>query len=249
MLRTVIYVLWLAAFVVECVIARQLLIRRLFKEYPLFLAYVIEHIVSFICLFFCFHFGSRVAYRHLYMGWEAVDVVLKLGIIAELFAHVFASYKAIHHLGTTIVRIASVILVLCATVVALLSNIADPNNFLSKFFAMERSVEIVQGGLLFLLFALCYVLALEWKQPSLGIAFGLCIITSVNLAMFTLRAEFGSSSNQIFSLVSNVGYDLGAVTWLLTLYPQRDKGHSVAGTMPELDVSSWNRTLLELLRK
>jgi hypothetical protein len=114
---------------------------------------------------------------------------------------------------------------------------------------MERSVEIVQAGLLFLLFALCYALALRWKQSSLGIAFGLCIITSVNLALFTLRAEFGSATNQIFSLVSNVGYDLGGVTWLLTLYPQRHKGHSIASTIPELDVSSWNRTLLELLRK
>jgi hypothetical protein len=249
MLRTVIYVLWLSAFFLECLIARRLLIRRLFREYPLFFAYVVEHIVSFLCLFLCFHFGTRVSYRHLYMGWEAVDVVLKFGIIAELFAHVFASYKAIHHLGTTIVRIASVILVLCATLAALFSNIADPNNLLSKFFAMERSVEIVQGGLLFLLFVLCYILALRWKQPSLGIAFGLCIVTSVNLALFTLRAELGSSSNQIFSLVSNVGYDLGAVTWLLTLYPQRHKGHSIASAIPELDASSWNRTLLELLRR
>jgi hypothetical protein len=183
------------------------------------------------------------------MGWEAIDVLLKFGMIAELFSHVFSSYKAIQEWGTIMLRGATVVLVLAAVILASASNLSNPNNFLSRFFAMERSVEIVQAGLLFLLFALCYALALQWRQPALGIGFGLCIITSIYLSVFTLRAQFGSSNNQIFGVIVNAGYDLGMITWLLTLYPQRDKRHSVAGTMPELDVSSWNRTLLELLRK
>ncbi len=112
-------------------------------------------------------------------------------MIAELFAHVFAAYKTIQKWGTIVVRGATVILVLAALIVASLSNLSDPNNFLSKFFAMERSVEIVQGGLLFLLFALCYALALQWKQPSLGIAFGLCYYNWHISVVFTVSAELG----------------------------------------------------------
>jgi hypothetical protein len=249
MLRIIVYVLWLAAFVTQCIIVRQLLIRQLFRGYPLFMAYVVEHIFSFLSLFFCFHFGSRIFYRHLYMGWEALDVILKFGMIAELFAHVFAAYKTIQKWGTIVVRGATVILVLAALIVASLSNLNDPNNFLSKFFAMERSVEIVQGGLLFLLFALCYALALQWKQPSLGIAFGLCIITSIYLSVFTVRAELGSSNNQIFSVILSGGYDFGMVVWLLTLHPQHHDDHLIARSAAEWDVGSWNHTLLELLRR
>jgi hypothetical protein len=250
MLHTVAYALWIAAFLLQVAVTARIIVRRLFRDYPLFLAYSIKHILSFLTLFFLNQYGSAESYRHFYIGWEVVDLLLKFGMIGELLAHIFASYKSIREWGTTIVRGTSVVLVLAAVMVAAFSNLADRQSFLSRFFALERSAEIVQGGLLFLLLGFCYALALRWKQPSLGIAFGLCVITCVNLAVFTLRAELGGSHDQILSLTASVGYDLGVLVWLVTLYTQPRTVRSLArSSVPAWDVASWNQALMELLRR
>jgi hypothetical protein len=250
MLRIGIYALWFASPLMQCGVMRRILVRRLFQEYPLFFSYVVAHILSFLTLFYFYQYCSKDAYNQAYMGWEVIDAVLKFAVIGELFAHLFASYKSVQRLGTTVVRVTSVVLVLSAVLVSALSNLADPNNWLSKFFAIERSAEIVQTGLVLLLFALCYALGLQWKQPSLSIASGLCIITGVYLIAFTVRAELGNSHDQILALISSAGFDLGVLTWLLTLYPQRKTVRPAAWPpVPSGDVASWNRALMELLRR
>jgi hypothetical protein len=250
MLRIGFYALWFASPLMQCGVMRRILVRRLFQDYPLFFSYVVAHILSFVSLFYFYHYCSENAYKQAYMGWDVIDAVLKFAVIGELFARVFSSYKSVHRLGTTIVRITSVVLVLSAVLVSALSDVADSNSWLSKFFALERSAEIVQTGLVLLLFALCYALGLRWKQPTWSIASGLCIITGVYLVAFTLRAELGNSYDQILSLISSAGYDLGVLTWLLTLYPQRSSVRPAASPpVPTWDVASWNRALMELLRR
>jgi hypothetical protein len=250
MLHAIAYALWIAAFLLQVAITVRIIARGLFRDYPLFLAYSIKHILSFLTLFFLYQYGRMVWYRHFYMGWEMLDVLLKFGMIGELLAHIFASYKSIREWGTTIVRGTSVVLVLAAVIVAAFSDLADPQNFLSRFFALERSAEIVQAGLLFLLLGFCYALGLRWKQPSLGIAFGLCVITCVNLAVFSLRAGLGGSRDPLLSLATSVGYDLGALAWLITLYTNPRTVRSLArSTVPAWDVASWNQALMELLRR
>jgi hypothetical protein len=249
MLTPTAYVFWLTAFLLNCAVVYRILVTGTFRAYPIFFAYAVEHILSFLSLFLSFHFGTLAVYTHFYMGWEVVDALLKFAMIGELFAHLFAAYKSIRERGTMVVRATTVVLVLCAAVVAFLSNIADPNNLLSRFFAMERSAEIVQGGLLFLLFGSCYLLGLHWKQPSLGIAFGLSITTGIFLVMFTLNIEAGGLSDQVRSLIPSAGFDLCMVAWLITLYPQRRTNDSIPSSRSAWDVASWNRMLLELLRR
>jgi hypothetical protein len=250
MATSALYVFWIPALLLECAIVFRLFNKGLFRTYPIFLAYILAHILSFLSLFYAFHYATKDWYRQIYMGCEVVDVILKFGVIGELFSQVFSSYKAVHQLGTTVVRIVSVALVMAALLVAVVANPEDKTSLLSKFFAMERSAEIVQAGLIFLLFALCYMLALQWRQFSLGIALGLCIVTGIYLVVFTFRTALGKSSNQILALISTCGYDFGALIWLLTLY--RDPqiiGSPVRSTRPTWDVASWNRTLTELLKR
>jgi hypothetical protein len=250
MIRVGLYALWFASPLMQCGVMHRILVRRIFQDYPLFFSYIGAHILSFLSLFYFYQYSSEKVYRQAYMGWDVIDAVLKFAVIGELFAHVFARYKSVHRLGTTVVRIASVGLALSAVLVSALSNLADPNNWLSKFFALERSAEIVQTGLVLLLFALCYALGLQWKQPSLSIASGLCIITGVYLITFTLRAELGNPYDQVLSLIANAGFAVGVLTWLLTLYPQQSTVRPAAWpAVPPRDVTSWNRALMELLRR
>jgi hypothetical protein len=248
MLTPLLYALWVVLPPLQSAIGYRMWARRLYREYPLFFAYTISQIGRFIVLFWSYHTGIRDVYRQAYLTAEAVDFVIKFGVICELFSHIFRPYDGIRQLGSTLLRWASVILLLIAVGVAAFSSGPDADRFLAGFFAMERSVAIVQGGLLFLLFILSSSLGLQWEQRTLGIALGFAVQTSVSLATFTLRAEMGTSSHDVLSLISNAGYDCAVLIWLGAMYvrkPVYQFDHRIA----RWDVNSWNRALLDLLRR
>ncbi|HEV2730223.1 MAG TPA: hypothetical protein VGV15_09335, partial [Terriglobales bacterium] len=218
MSRVLLYALWLALPLLQGAIVHRMWIRRLHREYPLFFAYTISHLIRFAVLFYCYHLGIRDLYRDTYISLEMLNAVLKFGVICELFFHVFQPYEGVRGLGSALLRWASAILILIAVIVAALSPGSDSDKFLAGFYAMERSVEIVQGGLLFLLFLLSSSLGLRWKQNAWGIALGFGVVTSVDLAAFTLRAQSGIISQDTLSLVSNAAYDCAVIVWLVTLY-------------------------------
>jgi hypothetical protein len=140
------------------------------------------------------------------------------------------------------------ILLLLGILVAASSTSYDADPFLANFFAMERSAEIVQGGLLLLLFALIALLGLKWKQHTFGVALGFGLITSVNLVTFTLRAQLGAGSGDVLSLISSAGYNCALLVWMVTLYARKPIRQPVQ-YVPHWDVESWNRALGDFLRR
>lgn len=242
------YALWLLAASLLSAIGYRVWMRRLYRDYPLFSAYIVAHLTRLLVLFYCYRLGIRETYRHVYLCAEVVDAVLKFGVICELFSHVFRPYEGIRSQVSALLRWASVIFLLVAVVVAAYSAGFDSDTFLARFFAMERSAEIVQGGLLFLLFVLSSFLGLQWRPLTLGIALGFGVVTSVNLAAFTIRARLGISSNDILSLASSAGYNCALLAWMVTLYGRKPVQQLVPPA-PHWDVESWNRVLGDFLRR
>jgi hypothetical protein len=246
------YSLWLSAVVLLSVIGYRIWSRRLYRDYPLFSAYIVAQLIRFPVVFYYYQYyyqlGILKTYRHVYLYAETVDAVLKFGVICELFSSLFRPYDGIRSWVSVILRWASVIFLLVAVLVAAASTSYDSDTFLARFYAMERSVEIVQGGLLFLMFALSSSLSLKWKPHAFGIALGFGVVTSVNLAAFTLRARLGVDSRDILSLISSAGYNCGVLVWLVTLYAGQPVRQRIR-TVPHWDVESWNRALGDFLRR
>jgi hypothetical protein len=247
-MNTLQYALWFLAASLLSAIGYRMWTRRLYLDYPLFSAYIVAQLTRFLVLFYCYRLGTRETYRHAYLCAEVVDVVLKFGVICELFSNVFRPYEGIRSLVSPLLRWASVVLLLLAVLVAASSAGFDSDMFFARLFAMERSVELVQGGLLFLLFVLSSSLGLRWKHCTLGIALGFGVVTSVNLAVFALRARLGISSHGILSLISSAGYNCAVLVWAVTLYGPKPVRQPVQ-PIPHWDVESWNRLLVEFLRR
>jgi hypothetical protein len=239
---------WLLPAALLSVIGYGVWTRRIYRDYPLFSAYIVAHLARLLVLFYCYRLGIREIYNHAYAYAEVIDAVLKFGVICELFSSLFQSYDGIRSWVSVTLRWASAIFLLVAVLVAAASTSYDPDTFLARFYAMERSVEIVQGGLLFLLFALSSLLSLKWKPHAFGIALGFGVVTSVNLAAFTLRARLGVGSRDILSLISSAGYNCGVLVWLVTLYAGQPVRQLIR-TVPHWDVESWNRALGDFLRR
>jgi hypothetical protein len=242
------YSLWLLAAALLSVIGFRVWTRRLYRDYPLFSAYIVGHLARLLVLFYFYRLGIHETYRHAYLYAELIEAMLKFGVISELFSQLFQSYDRIRSWVPVMLRWASVVFLLIAVLVATASTSYESDKFLASLFGMERSVEIVQGGLLFLLFAVSLSLSLKWKPHAFGIALGFGVVTSVNLAAFTLRARLGVGSDDILSLISRAAYNCAALIWIVTLYagqPVDPQDRPV----PPLNIDSWNRTLGDFLRR
>lgn len=107
---------------------------------------------------------------------------------------------------------------------------------------------MVQCGLLLGLFLFSRFLGLSWRRSAFGIALGLGVLTSVDLAMFALRAQLTSDVGADFLDLLITGAYLGCVSiWIgYSLAPEL-KPASLA-VVPHDEVETWNTELQHLLR-
>lgn len=249
MSTALVYALWVVAPAMQSVIGWRMWVRRLFVQYPFFFTYTVSHVLLFFPVgLYSYASGQLQLYRLTYAVCEAMDVLLKVGVICELFVHLFRPYQGIRGLGSVLLRWGGVILLLVAVLAAASTGGSDSDKFLGGLFALERSLEIMQGGLLLLLFILSFALGLKWNYEALGIAIGFGLITGVHLAAFTLRVQFGAGTTDLLSLVASAGYDCAVLVWLVALR-SRSAVHQFDQRIPAWDVESWNRALLNLLRQ
>jgi hypothetical protein len=240
--------LWFSGAGLQAVIGGVMLRRKLYREFPLFFAFIFCQVIRFLVLFGAYQAGNRESYRQAFLVLEAVDALLSFAVIYELYAHTFRAYEGIRELGWVLLRWASAVLLIVAVVAAASSSGSDSDRFLAGLFALEQSISIVRGGLLFLLFLFHAALGLRWGRHAFGIALGLGLLTSIALAAFTLRAHFGALSTSTLSLITSAAYNCAVIVWLVAVL--RPAAERIAlPRVPRWDLDGWNRTLLELMQR
>ncbi len=222
--------------------------RKLYREYPLFLAYTASHVVRAAILFSIYRAGDKEAYRQAYLFMEGLDAVLSFAVVYELFAATFRAYEGIREMGRMLLKWATAILLVVAVVSAASSPGSDTVRFLAGLFALERSIAMVRGGLLFLLFLFHASLGLRWTTHAFGIALGFGLLSSIELVTFALRTHFGMGTTATLSLISSAAYSCAILVWLAAMLRPATEGPPLA-TTERWDVAGWNRTLLELLQR
>ena len=241
------YVLWVVHPCLQALIAGIMLRRKLYREYPVFLAYTVSHVVRFVGLFYVYHQGSREAYRYTFLGAEVLDATLAFAAIHELYRHLFHAYDGVQKLASIVFRFAAVVLLAMAIIATFTAPATDSSRVLAGLFTLDRSVAVVRSGLLLLLFLLPSWLGLKWKHFAFGIALGFALGSSVALATFALRVQLGLLGKPILSLISSAAYNCSVFVWLAYLF--RPEPALPAKLPARLELEGWNQTLLELLHQ
>jgi len=222
--------------------------RRLYREYPIFLAYTASHVVRVAVLFWIYHEGNREAYRYTFLGAEVLDAALGFAVIYELYRHLFHAYDGVQKLASIVFRLAAVVLLVLAVLATFTAPAIDSSRVLAGLFTLDRSVAVVRSGLLVLLFLLSSWLALRWKHFDFGIALGFALGSSVALAMFALRVQLGLLSKPVLSLISSAAYNCAVFVWLVYLFSPEPP--ELMGKLPSrLELEGWNQELREMLHQ
>src|SRR5208282_4073179 len=204
--------LWCAQPILQSVVAVIFWRRKLHKQFPAFFLFLLAENVNFAVLFPLWLTGKATPYFWLFWLGEAVNAVLGFKVIHEIFVDVFRPYHTLKDLGTLVFKWAGVVMLLVSVVVAF-SNSLDRHLLWHILTTLQRSVRIVQVGLILFLILFARFLGVSRKQISFGISLGFGLFAGVELMLMVLKSG-GLVQEAIFDTVNMLAYNVAILVWL-----------------------------------
>jgi hypothetical protein len=241
--------LWITPHALLGVLAVILCRRRLYREFPVFFAYVLYEIAEFILLFVLYSLpGAGQQYAYAFSATLLLSIALRFGVIDEVAKDLFRESPFLKVSAKRLLRgVAGLLLVM-----GVLFAVYAPGNNSVRWHAgvsvVNRGAAMVQCGLLLALLLFSRFLGLSWRRSAFGIALGLGILTSVDLATSALRAEFTSDGTRQFLNLLITGAALVCVLiWIgYSLAPELEPASLAVVSRDE--VETWNKELQRLAR-
>jgi len=247
------YLLWVIGPILLVLTCGAVLKRRLVGEFPVFFAYVAFHVLRSAVLFtvHLLHLQERMSYAdYFYAYWtaETVSIVLGFTVIYEIYCKVFRNYDTLRQFGGMVFGGAAVVLLAVAVLTVASAPGADTPGVVRAVLLLERSVRVMQCGLLVFLFLLSFYFGLPWRNHVFGIALGFGLFASIELVASALRSQIGVIAATAYSQVRGAGYACGVMIWLgFLLAPQ--PALQYAGVVQHNDLEKWNQALREMLER
>ena len=240
--------LWCCQPLLHSAVAAILWHRGLHKRFPAFFAFLLVQVANFAIAFPLwradtdgwFH-GSYQLYFGFYWLGEAVNAVLGFKVIHEVFVDVFRPYHTLKDLGTLLFRWAGIVMLLVSAVVAF-SNSYDRDMLVHAVSTLQRSVRIVQFGLILFLILFSRYLGVSRKQFSFGISLGFGLFAGLELLLMVLMSG-GLVYKAIFDPLN-----LGAYTVAIAIWLAYSLAHRTEPTLAvnRLQTQRWEQGLADL---
>src|SRR5690348_16672949 len=243
--------IWLLGPAGNLVVLVVMLRRRMVREFPFFFSYLTFHIIeALVTLLIYMHFG-RKSWEYLYAYWtvQAIGLSLRFGVIYEIFSHVLRPYEGLRRGGILVFRWVVILLALAAIGVAVAGPSNEPGFAVTGAVVAERSIDVMQCGMLVLLFLFASYFALTWRNYVFGIALGFGVIASLELLSAALASQSSESiSGLILNSLPRIGFDFAGIIWIMYLASPEPSGVELKA-LPQHELEKWNQELLELLQR
>jgi hypothetical protein len=227
------------------------LARSLYRRLPVFFVYLSFEIVQSVVLGLlrCPPYAPGYS-RFFFTYWacQLVEVGLGFAVIYELFAQAFRPYQALRHFGLVLFRVGAIALFVVAIVMAAWGPGKAPSHLFATIFFLDRSVSIVQCGLMFFLFVFSSYLGLTWRHQLLGIALGFGLIASAELASSTVWLQWGTRTAIAWDFIRRGAYDVALIIWIAYLVP-RETSPAPVRVLPLNDFAEWDAAILHMLQR
>ena len=224
----------------------MLLSKRLWVKLPVFTLYSLLTFAGIVIGYSVHH--RFVVYFYTYWINECVGVVLGLAVLYEVFRQLLAPHAALHKLARLVfLATCAVLAVLAAAVVYSQASAAD-QTLKTTVFVVEEAARVIEIGLLMFLFFFSSVFGLHWRRQEFGIALGLGIWVSVELANLTMRTHMGPVVAQSFGIIRALSFNLSLLIWLgYILIPERVTARAELPKRVQLE--QWNQAMMELIKQ
>jgi len=232
----------LVACVVQGYTLRILNRRKLRTDFPVFFRYsaicIATYIISLVpFIFFCPQFF------YVYWTLTGITMAFEFWVLYELLVNALKPYSALIDLGKMLFRWAAVFLVMAALLTAFATTGSGNNKIVAAMELLQRTVRLMQCGLLLLFFGLEKRLGLSWRTHSMSIALGLGIYAGVDLSTTYLmdRLPALAVGLQVFATLVYLG---AASLWAYSLVKPEPVRGNVLDSPRRLIFQRWNEALL-----
>ena len=241
-------ILQLCALLLLLLVAAELLWKRLYVRFPIFLAYLVCAVTVGVGRMVMSR-GEPGTYFYFFWATEALYAILGLLAIYEAFNQMFRPLYAIWWF-----RGLFVVLGLGPFVVALIEILRKPpvqiDQMGTAILAFEIAVRFVQAGFFALAFIMIRVYHVPAKRYAAGIIDGFGIAALGILAASMFRSEFGTKFNTFFSFAPPVAYVAALLIWLTSLWGAEDgEGDLPSPAIPLEDMPGQLRRDQELAKR
>jgi hypothetical protein len=244
--------LWFAPHVFQIVVAIIMIRRKLVHEFPAFFLYTIYELLQFVVLAGLYRYRGITddQYMNIYLVGNMGSALLRFGVVYEIFYYLFREYPALSGIGKKLYRGAAAILLL-VSVGLIASTTGETKNFLAVWVnIVDRGVTMIQCGLLVVLFAMSRLLHFSWRNHAFGIALGMGLFASVELAVSAVRPFLPDSKSVVaMNLVTMGTYHVCVLIWGWYLWaPERTYEQKYAA-VPANALDHWDAALQRVIER
>jgi hypothetical protein len=207
----IVNILWLVQPLLEIAILAVMFRRKLHVRFPLFFSYLAYDIVMAALTYSVS--GSYRAYFYAYWSTHAVSAMLLLGVIYELFTAMFRQHHALRDFGTMLFRWAVVMVSMFSALLVFSGIGATKNSIVNSIMNLDRSVGVMQCGMLLFLVLFSPYLKISWKHQICGIALGFGLDATVRMLLLS-QWIVGVFGTKYLNVLSMAAYDWTLLIWL-----------------------------------
>ncbi len=233
------------AIAVQTFTLRIINLRKLRSEFPMFFRYSAfcalgsaVTLLLFLVLDCC-----SAKYFSVYWVLNIGTMLLEFAVLYELLVNALKPYSALIDLGKMLFRWAAVFLVLAALLTALATAGAGANKMQAALDLLQRTVRLMQCGLLLLFLGLEKRLGLTWRTHSMSIALGLGVYAAIDLSTTYLIDRIPAHSGT-FQILTNLVYVAAASLWAISLSRPEPARNNVLDSPSRLVFQRWNEVLV-----
>ncbi|MGI9103835.1 MAG: hypothetical protein ACR2IF_15455 [Terriglobales bacterium] len=217
----------------------------MWRQYGAFVAYLAIQVLKAGV-----YLGREHPYFYFWAYWlgELLDVFLVVAIVYQIYSQLFAGHAGLRKLQDILFRWSAAMSIFVAVVVAASVPMGDSQKLMAGILAFDIAAAVLKVGLVAFLLILSSALALRWTHYAFGIAMGMGLYNSVELAVAVARSAAGPLAAFPYSIFKMAAWNCAVLVWLYYL-SARDSGKTALRTVPENQLASWNQALLELLSR
>lgn len=243
--------LWVGPHVLLLILAGILWRRGTARRFPAFFAYAILAGIGQLLLYASdvLPFVSPNGYWYADCSDLALEGILKLLLIGEIFAFVFGAYTSLARLGTIIIRGVGAVLLLAGVLAAAYAPQSDSVAIVYRANLLEQTTYLIECGILVAIFLFAAYFHLEWPRKVFGIALGLSVSACVHLATWAMIDNSGLTHSTRVDLVfvNMAAFHLCVLLWFYYLLVPGKVTAKAAVPLPENTLDVWNRELERLV--
>jgi len=248
--------LWVAPNLLLLVLAMLMWRRGLHRRFPAFFAFAIFGALAELVVFTADEIPGVSPTTFWRMDWGSlvIEGLLKIAVIAEIFAHIFDSYVSLAKLGKLLIRVVGAVLVFAAALFAAYSPKDGQFEIVAGAHLLEQTIYLIETGLLLFIFSFATYFRLHAERPIFGIALGLAISACVHLAVWAIMANGGlPAKRSVLDIVKMATYHGCVLLWYYYLLVPKKVGTKNRRLPPpsppaEHNLEEWNQELERLLQ-